>query len=129
MWSWASFHVEAFDFAQQRTLVRTGGSVELAGWRGFFDFDAHTEAGARQPFWNQASFTFDPDVERLEGGHAIVALAAPIPIDIPLADVRLDDVFVVGVRLEANTLNLRQRESYLSAFLRDPSAGNGLEWA
>ena len=129
MWSVATFHVNAFDFFDQETLVSTGGRVELTGWRGFFGFDAQTEAGAGRRFWDRESFNFDPDVEKLGGGHAIVSLLAPIRVDVPLSDVRVGDIFAVDVSLKASTLNLRQRESYLSAFLRDPSAGSGLEWA
>ena len=56
------------------------------------------------------------------GGHAVAYLAAPITIEIPLSTIQVGDTFSVMAALKAVAPNHRQRESYLSAYLRDPKA-------
>src|SRR5262249_21778312 len=114
----------------QEVLFRSGGYAEVTGWRGFFEYDAQTSGDSLTFFWNRSSFVFDPDIEGLGGNsHAIAALNTPLTYDIPLSNVRVGDTFYVSANVRASTLNLRQRESYLSAFFRDPQTSEGVAWA
>src|SRR5262249_1914992 len=49
-----------------------------------------------------------------------------IVVNVPLSSVRVGDQFYVMVIAKADTLNHRQRESYLAAYFRDPQNSNGL---
>lgn len=129
MWGHVTARIEAFDFFAEEVLFRSGGYAEITGWRGFFGYDAKTYGDSLTPFWDRSSFDFDPDVEELDGGHAIAALHAPLTYDIPLSSVRIGDTFYVSANVRASTLNLRQRETYLASFFRDPQSADGVAWA
>jgi uncharacterized delta-60 repeat protein len=129
MWGWVAFQVTAFSLFDQRDLLRTGGFAEITGWRGAWDYDAYTDHDATTPFWSRSSFDLDPDVDDDGGGHAGLRLASPIAIDVPLSSVRVGDMFYLEVSAKAETLNHRQRESYLAAFFRDPLHSDGLAFA
>ena len=126
MRSWASFQVSAFDFRTQKNLFSTGGFVELFGWQGNWDYDAYTSSGATRPLWNRTSFDFDPSVDSDVGARAQVTLPTPITIDVPLSTVEVGDLFYVLTSARVDTLNRRQRESYLASYFRDPQTAEGM---
>jgi uncharacterized delta-60 repeat protein len=128
MWAWVSFQMNAFSFYDQTMFLKTGGFAELNGWRGVFDLNVYTSHDATRPFWNRSSFNLDPDVDGSGGGHAVLTLASPLKINVPLSSVRVGDMFYLSVSAKASTLNRRQRESYLSAKFRDPQDARGLKF-
>lgn len=129
MWGWVDFHASAFSFFNQQEFFKAGGFADISGWRGAFDYDAYTVGQSGVRFWDRSSFEFDPDVDGTGGGHAIARLAGPITLSIPLASVPVGQEFYVTAQVKASALNHRQRESYLSSYLRDPAASHGLEWS
>jgi hypothetical protein len=118
MWGRVNFRVTAFDFFDDAPFLQTGGFAEITGWRGFFAYNAQTDHDATVPFWDRSRFFFDPDYDDEGGGRAQLVLDAPIAIEVPLSSVGIGDLFYVAVNARAFTLNLRQRESYLSAYFR-----------
>jgi len=127
MWASAFFDVTAFDYRTQTHVLKTGGTVDLFGWMGVWDYDAHTSSGAKQPLWDRSSFELDPSVDTGSGAQAQVRLAAPITIDVPLSGIHKGDMFLLTAQAQVDTYNRRQRESYLSAYLRDPQQASGME--
>jgi uncharacterized delta-60 repeat protein len=126
MWAWVDFNVEGFSFVDQRTFFKTGGFAELGGYQRAWTRDAYTHGDAMVPFWNNASFGFEDDIEGDGGGHAVAYLAQPITLEVPLSSVGVGDLFYLQVTAEADAVNHRQRESYLSAYFRDPQQADGL---
>ena len=126
MTAWVDFDVTAYSFADQTTLLKTGGFAELLGFQNDWAQDAYTHADATVSFWNNASFAFEQDVEGDGGGHSALYLASPITINVPLASVPVGELFYVYVSAKAATVNHRQRETYLSAYFRDPETSDGL---
>ncbi|HEY7056794.1 MAG TPA: Calx-beta domain-containing protein [Vicinamibacterales bacterium] len=129
MSAFASFSVTAFSFADQTILVHTGGRAVLDGFRGRWDFNAYTDAGSTRPFWSRSSFALDRDVDEDGGGHASAQLLGSIAVDVPLSSVPVGETFFVDVTVKTDTFNRRQRESFLSAFFRDPEGSRGLRLA
>ncbi len=75
-----------------------------------------------QPRLFQGARDFDLD---LVGTEASVRLSRPIPIVLDLSKVDSLDEFTVRIQVIARTYNLKQRESYVAAFFRDPVSSNG----
>ncbi len=75
-------------------------------------------------FWKFSDFTstFDRGTAALE---AKVNLARRIPIDVNLSEVAVGEQFTVRTVAVTETLNRTLRESFLFAFLRDPSSVGG----
>lgn len=124
----ANYSVTAFSYLDQKTILKTGGGAQLFGWRGAWDYEAYTTFGATGSFWDRGSFTFDPDVDDVGGGHAALSLDTPITINVPLDSVQVGNDFYVSAKVDVLAWNHRQRESYLAAYFRDPVAANGLEF-
>jgi uncharacterized delta-60 repeat protein len=121
------YDVTAFSYFDQKTILKTGGAAELTGFRAFWDFKAYTTYGANASFWGNQHFAFDSDEDGDGGGHATLTLAAPITINVPLDSVGVGNDFYLSVVVKASAYNHRQRESYLSAYFRDPVGADGLE--
>ena len=126
MQSWVGFEVESFSYADQQFLLKSSGWAELNGWTGNFGIEVYTGEQSTRKLWDQANFDFDPDVSDVGGTNAQLFLTAPITISIPLATVDTGQDFSVSTVLTVGTSNHRQRESYLSAYLRDPQGATGL---
>ncbi|HKE17027.1 MAG TPA: Calx-beta domain-containing protein, partial [Kofleriaceae bacterium] len=126
MWAWAKFGLSAFDFRTRTTLLETGGFVELFGWQGNWGHDAYTTGGSTRRLWGPFDFELETSDDEDGGVSAEVRLGEPITIDVPLSSVEVGDTFYVLATAEADTVNHRQRESYLSAYLRDPQASDGM---
>jgi uncharacterized delta-60 repeat protein len=121
-----SFHLTAFSFFDQKAFLQTGGFAEMTGFNGVWERNAYTNADATVPFWNRGKFELDPDVDGDGGGHGWAFLKSPIRINVPLSSVQVGDMFYLSVSAIAKTFNRRQRESYLSAYFKDPLQSSGL---
>lgn len=123
-----NYGVTAFSYFDQKTILKTGGGAQLFGFRDAWDRKAYTTFGSNAPFWDTPDFTFDPDVDGTGGGHATLSLAASVTINVPLDSVKVGNDFYVSVLVDASAYNHRQRESYLSAYFRDPVGAAGLDF-
>ena len=126
MSSSTTFDVTAFTPTDQKPFLKTGGWAELIGFHGFWYFDAHTSGDATVPLWDRSRFEVDLDFEQDGGGRALVNLAKPIRINVPLSSIPVEGVFSLSVKAKASTFNHRQRESYLAAAFKDPVEPRGL---
>lgn len=76
---------------------------------------------ARASLWAGDAFTIDDDV----GGfgsqqHATFQLKKTVTIEIDISNVNVGDAFTLLVEATAETMNRRQRKSYVAAVFRDP---------
>lgn len=107
------------------------GMAQLMGWRGTWEHEVRNYGRAVAVLWLPDDFVFDPNVGGQSpgaGGRAQLRLARNVTVPIPLERVPLDSVFEVRIEAIATTTNTRQRESYLSAYFRDPVGGSGLDY-
>jgi uncharacterized delta-60 repeat protein len=126
MWATATFTVEASrPGATSPSFFRTGGFAELTGWRGTWSHDARTHDSAMAPFWKRTDFGLDPFVDG-SPGHARLKLRWDKVVNVPLESIGVGEVFYVFALAKVSAINVRQRESYVSAFLRDPVQTDGL---
>lgn len=106
------------------------GDVELAGIQGRWEMDASTATSAFWPLWTDDDFVLDPDADGTSGGspgrHATVRLREPLRLRVPVDAVETGTDFRVETYLSVVSANVRQRESYAGAFLRDPARADGL---
>src|SRR5262249_50843588 len=63
MWSWVDLDVSAVALADDRELLRTGGFVELTGWRAAWDNHAYTHHSATVPLWSRDTFLLERDFD------------------------------------------------------------------
>ena len=129
MSAWLDVEIEAFSTSDQKVILHTGGYAELRGWRGNWFADAFTTGLSNRRLWKFSDFIFDRDVDQFDGGHSILGLAAPLVVNVPLDSVAVGHDFYLNVEVSASALNHRQRETYLSAFFRDPAGSTGLDFA
>ena len=129
MWTWLDIDIAATG-ADGRALVRTGGLAELTGWRSNWDGRAHTRHSSTVPFWGRDDFRIDGDVDGDGGHHAVAGLidGGRIVIDVPLASVAVGERFSIAIDVKSESINHRQKESYLASSFRDPASGDGLQW-
>jgi uncharacterized delta-60 repeat protein len=123
-------------------LLRAYNSqVELAGTRGVWDASISMPPVSRQYYengslelktlWARPTITWrQVDFEEIAGSdpgaRALLYSVEPFTVSIDLSDVPVGGEFVVDTELVAYTINARGRESYLGAYLRDPSSSDGL---
>lgn len=112
-----TFDVLAYEFD---TFFSGRSSVELSGHQGSWTNRNRVVIGSRQPLWGD-DFVFQDDVSgNGSKQHARLALRQPIVIDVDISKVREGHSFTLFVEVVAETMNRRQRESYVAAFFRDP---------
>ncbi|HSD03595.1 MAG TPA: Calx-beta domain-containing protein, partial [Gaiellales bacterium] len=125
----ARFRARAFGAAG--AFFDVGGAVYLEGNKGHWAVGAATASDARSPFWKAAQF----DVEGSRtGSEASLELhrddpledPEPVKLTVPLASIRTGELFALHVSLEGEAIDDRGRESYTSAFIRDPQIAPGL---
>jgi uncharacterized delta-60 repeat protein len=110
-------------------IYSTGAMLTLSGFRSNFSSRQRSLANGRKPLWQgESPFVLNTAVAG-DPGHARVHLPAPLPIDIPLDSVPVGAEFHVQVELWVSAINLRQRESYVSSWFRDPASSSGLDMA
>src|SRR5262249_8573549 len=119
------FTLEVTNVATAIKFLTTGGAVDLTGHRAAWDYRLDVDAGSTVPLWNLGSFVLERDFDGDGGHHATVQLAHPIEIPIPLDQIAVDGEVKVHVEVSADSANFRQRESYVSAYFRDPVQQQG----
>jgi uncharacterized delta-60 repeat protein len=124
MRSWIDVRVWAFSLTDLEEFFSTGGFAELSGWNDAWDYDVHTHADVTAPFWRDDRFSLDED-----GGIVDLKLSHPLLIEVPLDSIATGDTFLLATIVTAGTHNRRQRESYLSAWFRDPQGSDGLSFS
>lgn len=112
------FDVRAYHYA---TFFSGRSRVELSGYQGHWVGRNQSLIDGRERLWGIDDFVIDGDV----GGngskqHAKWALREPITIDIDLSRVQVGESFTLFIEAIADTMNRRQRESYVAAYFRDP---------
>jgi uncharacterized delta-60 repeat protein len=82
----------------------------------------------RRPLWRDELFVLDEDVGGVGSKqHATYQLKEPLTIEVDISKLNVDDEFTLSVEAIAETMNRRQRESYVAAFFRDPVGIEGGE--
>jgi uncharacterized delta-60 repeat protein len=102
-----------------------GGAVYLEGYKGHWAVGAATASDARAPFWKAAQFDVGGGRTGSEASlelHRDEPLDPPEPVKltVPLHSISTGELFAVHVSLEGEAIDDRGRESYASAFIRDP---------
>jgi hypothetical protein len=119
------FRARAYAASASGDFFDAGGAVYLEGHNGRWVVGAATGADARAPFWKRAQFDVGGDRTGSEARlelHRADPLKDPEPVKltVPLASIRSGELFAVHVSLEAEAIDDRGGESYVSAFIRDP---------
>ncbi|MGH8237431.1 MAG: Calx-beta domain-containing protein, partial [Steroidobacteraceae bacterium] len=108
------------------TLFSGSSTLELSGYQAHWNAGMKTLLKGRQELWQGSDFAFDED--RFNVGsqqEASYELKEPITIEIDLAKLDVGDKFTLLIEVVVETNNRRQRESYVSAFFRDPVSIEG----
>ncbi|HEY7375694.1 MAG TPA: Calx-beta domain-containing protein, partial [Polyangia bacterium] len=121
----AWFTLEVTNVATGIKFLKASGAVDLAGHRAAWDYNTDVDADSTMPLWNLASFQLERDFDDDGGRHATVSLVEPIEIPIPLDQIGTGQQVKVHVEVSADAANFRQRESYVSAYFRDPVEQQG----
>lgn len=106
-------------------VLHTDGEVDVSGYR-HFGFTVLVDPIWAAPLWGPAQF--DVFEEKFSDGtqrRARVKLREPVVVRVPLDRVPLRGNFVVRTWVDALAFNHRQRESYVSTYLRDPATMAG----
>jgi uncharacterized delta-60 repeat protein len=119
-----SFDLRAFAVTDGRTLLNTGGHARLQGWQGNWGAHAYTNHDATRPFWNDDNFILH--FFGILDSNVQLELRAPIAISIPLGSLGIGERFELHSIVEALAYTRRQRESYASAYFRDPQQPTGV---
>ncbi len=113
------------------TFHNAAGYVYLRGYTNDWRMGARNHSYALNPLWSDSDFILDRDISRLgDGQFATIVLIKPLTIDVDISSVPVGGEFDVLVNAYAEVRDGRGRESYVSAFFRDPrltSGGVGFE--
>ena len=123
MTSRVTYEVKAF---WVNTVFSGKSTLELSGYQAHWNASMKSELKYRQELWQGSDFVFDDD--RFNTGakqEASYELKEPVTIDIDLAKLDVGDKFTLLIEVNVETTNRRQRESYVSAFFRDPVSIEG----
>jgi uncharacterized delta-60 repeat protein len=119
-------YFEAQAYSRDGYIFHSVGGARLNGWQGNWNFDAWTYRGSTTPFWSTGNFFSDRDVEGTgTESHAVLELVEPKRFTIDLSSVPVDQEFALRIKTVATTNNRRGRESYLSAYVKDPQKLTG----
>ncbi|HEX5899767.1 MAG TPA: Calx-beta domain-containing protein, partial [Solirubrobacteraceae bacterium] len=115
------FKARAYAESAGGDFFRAGGLAYIEGREGRWTIEAVTSSDSRRPLWDDGNFTIDDDVDDVgTRSHAVAELRKPVTMNVPLSSLRDGELFAVHVRLDAETLDRRGRESAVEAFIRDP---------
>ncbi len=107
-------------------ILHVDGEAEITGWRQL-GFTVSADPSWGEALWSLANFDLLED--KFEDGsqrRARLKLREPIVVRVPLDRVPLRGNFVVQTFVDALAFNHRQRESYVSTYLRDPAMMAGM---
>jgi hypothetical protein len=96
------------------------GWAFVNGRTGTWSMGAGTHPHSHGPLWSDDAFSLDPDFNDDGGNRAVLQLSAPLSLDVDLSPVPEGELFALHVRLKAEVLDRRGRESTVEAYLRDP---------
>ena len=115
------FHARAYAESAGGDFFRSGGVAYIEGHEGRWTIEAVTSADSRSPLWDNGNFSIDDDVDDFgTKSHAVAELAHPVTMDVPLSSLRDGELFAVHVRLDAEAVDQRGRESAVEGFIQDP---------
>ena len=119
------FHARAYAESAGGDFFRSSGLAYIEGHEGRWTIEAATSADSRRPLWDNRNFSIDDDVDDVgTKSHAVAELAHRVTMNVPLSSLRNGELFAVHVRLDAETLDRRGRESAVEAFIQDPQKVN-----
>jgi uncharacterized delta-60 repeat protein len=119
------FKARAYAESAGGDFFRAGGLAYIEGHEGRWTITAVTSSDSRRPLWDDGNFSIDDDVDDIgTKSHAIAELAHRVTMNVPLSALRNGELFAVHVRLDAETLDRRGRESAVEAFIQDPQKVN-----
>ncbi len=108
------------------TLFSGKSTLELSGYQAHWNASMKTLLKGRQELWQGSDFVFDDDRFNIGSKQeASYELKEPVTIEIDLAKLDVGDKFTLLIEVIVETNNRRQRESYVSAFFRDPVSIEG----
>lgn len=114
-----------------RPVFHGQSAVRLSGWQQNWTPEIRPKVDKwRVPLWNEADFAFDNDAgNNGSQQHATLQIKQTLTVEIDLSNLAVGDEFNLRVTAIAQSVNRRQRESYLAAYLRDPvtTEGNAIE--
>ena len=119
------FHARAYAASADGDFFNVGGIAFVTGHFGAWDARVATLADSQAPVWTSRDFAelhdcADPACVDIEGPGDSQYLLGPRTLRIPLASVRVGELFGVHVSLEAEAVDNRGVESGALAYLRDP---------
>ena len=119
------FKARAYAESAGGDFFRASGVAYIEGHEGRWTIEAATSADSRRPLWDSRNFSINDDVDDAgTKSHAIAELAHRLTMNVPLSSLRDGELFAVHVRLDAETLDRRGRESAVEAFIQDPQKVN-----
>lgn len=125
----AEMSITAFDEKDGKAFFHRDGKALLIATFGGSDRFVWSETP--KSLWRVSQFEHDDDVDG-SGARAFARLknSQPIYVVIPLDGIDVGESFSVATRVIVEALDLRQTESFASAFLKDPqgSGGNEIEF-
>lgn len=101
------------------------GEISMYGRHGAWSYDAYTDDFSDIDFWIDDIFQFDPAVGGYRG-EAQLRLRDRVFVDVPLDEVDVGAEIEIHTSVIAGAVNLRQGESHMSAFFRDPLSADGV---
>lgn len=114
----------------ERDVAYKVGFLRASGWRDNFNHVAdESDSGAAikpEPLWDASDFDVLPAYDSLGGqNRQLVMLKRPKVISIPIDTLPVGSEIHVQTFSIAENFNHRQRESFASAYLRDPANAGG----
>lgn len=105
----------------------SAGSVALADGYQQDWTSAAVPTGDGRAIWKEIDFVLEGDVAMQgHGDHARYRLKDDRVIEIPLSHVNRGERFVIHTKAYARAIDYRHRQTYASAYLRDPQSSSGL---
>ena len=118
------YRVRAWTFAGGHPFFDVGGAVFGEGHEHAWAVGVATDPRSRGPFWKDAQFFVNGDVDGNKSGRRLlvstVSGPGPIEVNVPLRSLGSGQLFVVKVSMDAETIDERGHESAASAFVADP---------
>jgi uncharacterized delta-60 repeat protein len=126
------FQLGAYNITRQEPFWARTSSVQLFGWQANWDWDVNVlhygnDFGADAPsVFTRDDFVFDPDADADGGLHAVLRLARPLAVSVPLDRVAVGEEFSVAMQAVVQAVNGMQGESVFWSYFRDPVSGEGV---
>jgi uncharacterized delta-60 repeat protein len=119
----ARFQVHAYPVAGGHDFFNSGGVVFMEGHEHDWNVGAATLPDSRVPFFPDAQFKRETDVDRNGTGrraHLGILIGHAITLKVPLRSLSGGELFMLHVSLDAQAIDDRGRESAAEAYIRDP---------